>query len=51
MAETSSLPELTKLQLQQSVETYRVQLSLLVQILAVLVVADATVVGYAINNA
>ncbi len=50
MAEPSNLPDLTKVQLQQSVETYRVQLSLLVQICTVFVVADATVVGYAIQQ-
>jgi hypothetical protein len=50
MAETSSPPELARLQLQQSVETYRVQLSLLVQICTVFAVADATVVGYSIQQ-
>jgi hypothetical protein len=45
-----TLPEITKLQLQQSIETYRVQMSLLVQICTVLVVADATTVGYAIQQ-
>ncbi|HEY5175602.1 MAG TPA: hypothetical protein VII95_08570 [Terriglobales bacterium] len=43
-------PEITKAQLQQSVETYRVQLSLLVQICTVLVLADATTVGYSIQQ-
>ena len=45
-----ALPEITKLELQQSIETYRVQMSLLVQICTVLVVADATTVGYAIQQ-
>jgi hypothetical protein len=48
--EGQTLPEITKLQLQQSIETYRVQMSLLVQICTVLVVADATTVGYAIQQ-
>lgn len=46
----ATLPEITKIQLQQSVETYRVQLSLLVQICTVFVVADATTVGYALQQ-
>jgi hypothetical protein len=44
------LSEFTKLQLQQCVETYRVQLSLLVQICTVFVIADATTVGYAFQQ-
>jgi hypothetical protein len=44
------ISELTKLELQQSIETYRVQMSLLVQICTVLVIADATTVGYAIQQ-
>ena len=48
--EGRTLPEIAKLQLQQSIETYRVQMSLLVQICTVLVVADATTVGYAIQQ-
>jgi len=43
----TEMPEITKIQLQQSVETYRVQLSLLVQISTVLAASDAAVVGYA----
>ncbi len=50
MAESPSLPELTKLQLQQSIETYRLQMSLLVQVCTVLILADASVVGYAIQQ-
>lgn len=50
MTEAPSLPEFAKLQLQQSVETLRVQVSLLVQICTVLVLGDATVVGYAIQQ-
>lgn len=38
------IPELAKLQLQQGIETYRAQMSLMVQICTVLVVADATTV-------
>ena len=41
--------DFTKTQLQQSIETYRAQLSLLVQICTVFVVADATTVGYALQ--
>ncbi len=48
--ESQALPEITKLQLQQSIETYRVQMSLLVQMCTVLVVADATTVGYGIQQ-
>lgn len=44
------LTEIAKLQLQQCLETYRAQMSLLVQILTVLVVADATTVGYAVQQ-
>ena len=44
------LSDFTKMQLQQSIETYRVQLSLLVQICTVFVVADATTVGYAVQQ-
>jgi len=43
-------PEITKAQLQQSVETYRVQLSLLIQVCTVFVLADATTVGYGIQQ-
>ncbi|MGD0293722.1 MAG: hypothetical protein ABSB30_07690 [Terracidiphilus sp.] len=42
--------EITRLQLQQSIETYRVQLSLLVQIHTILIVGDATFIGYAITQ-
>jgi len=44
------ISEIAKLQLQQSLETYRAQMSLLVQICTVLVVADATTVGYAVQQ-
>jgi hypothetical protein len=43
------LSDLERLQLQQAAETYRAQLSLMVQILTILVVADITLVGYAIT--
>jgi hypothetical protein len=42
--------EFAKAQLQQAIETYRTQLSLLVQICTVFVVADATTVGYALQQ-
>ena len=42
--------EFIRLQFQQAMETYRTQLNLLIQIATVLVVADATVVGYAIST-
>ena len=42
--------EILNLQLTQAMETYRLQLSLLVTIITVLVVANATVVGYAITT-
>lgn len=41
--------EFNRLQFEQAVETYRTQLSLLVQIATVLIIADATVVGYALS--
>jgi hypothetical protein len=41
--------EFARLQYQQAIETYRTQLSMMIQSITVLVVADATVVGYAIN--
>ena len=44
------LPEIAKVQLQQSVETYRTQLSLLIQVCTVFVLADATTVGYGIQQ-
>lgn len=44
------LPEITKAQLQQCIETYRVLLSLMVQICTIFVVADATTVGYAVQQ-
>lgn len=43
------LSDLERLQLQQAVETYRAQLSLMVQILTILVIADITLVGYAVT--
>ncbi len=46
---TSDL-EFARLQLEQAIATYQTQLSLLVQIITVLVIADATVVGYAIST-
>jgi hypothetical protein len=45
-----ALTEYMRIQLQQSIETYRVQISLLVQICTVLTIADATVVGYAVSQ-
>lgn len=42
--------EFARAQLQQAVETYRVQLSLLVQICTVFVVADAATVGYGLQQ-
>ncbi|MBN8654968.1 MAG: hypothetical protein J0M11_04460 [Anaerolineae bacterium] len=42
--------EILNLQLTQAMETYRSQLSLLVTIITVLVVANATVVGYALTT-
>jgi len=44
------IPEFLKSQLQQAIETYRVQLTLLVQILIALTLANATVVGYALST-
>jgi hypothetical protein len=44
------MPEIAKLQLQQSIETYRVQMTLLVQICGVFVLADGTMVGFAIQQ-
>jgi hypothetical protein len=44
------ITEIAKLQLQQSLETYRAQMSLLVQISTVLVLADATTVGIAVQQ-
>ena len=41
--------EITRIQLDRA-STYRVQISLLVQICTVLTVADATVVGYAVTQ-
>jgi hypothetical protein len=46
----NAITEIAKLQLQQSLETYRAQISLLVQICTVLVVADATTVGIAVQQ-
>ncbi len=43
--------EFLRLQYQQALETYRAQLTLLVQIITVLVLADVTMVGFAINSA
>jgi hypothetical protein len=45
-----ALSEISKVQLQQCVETYRVQMSLLVQICTVFILADATMVGYALQQ-
>lgn len=42
--------EFIKSQFEQSMETYRTQLTLLSQLTAVLVIANATVVGYAISS-
>lgn len=38
------------MQLQQAIETYRTQLTLLIQILTILVVGDVTVTGVALNT-
>jgi hypothetical protein len=46
----SSDLEFARLQLGQAITTYQTQLSLLVQIITILVIADATVVGYAIST-
>ena len=45
-----AFPEVKKVQLQQAVETCRAQLTLLVQILIALVIADVSVTGYAVNS-
>lgn len=42
--------EFAKLQLAQALDTYRTQMTLLVQILTVMVIADCTVVGYSLAN-
>jgi hypothetical protein len=42
--------ELLNAQLAQAMDTYRTQLSLLVTIITILVVANATVIGYAIST-
>lgn len=42
--------EFIKSQFEQAMETYRTSLSLLIQVIAVLVIANATVVGYAIST-
>lgn len=43
-------PEFVGLQIEQAMETYRTQISLLIQIMIVLVIADVTVVGYSIST-
>lgn len=45
-----TLSEITKVQLQQSIETYRKQLELLIQCCTIFVIADATTMGYAIDK-
>jgi hypothetical protein len=42
--------EFAKLQLQQSIDTYRTQMTLLVQVCTVLVIANCTIVGFALTN-
>lgn len=42
--------EFVKVELEQALETFRTQLSLLVQIVTILVIADATVVGFAVST-
>jgi hypothetical protein len=42
--------DFAKLQLQQAIDTYRAQITLLLQALTVLVVADCTVIGLALTN-
>lgn len=41
--------EFVRLQLEQALETYRTQFSLMIQVATVLVIADVTIVGYAIS--
>jgi hypothetical protein len=43
-------PEFIGLQIEQVMETYRTQISLLIQIMIILVIADVTVVGYSIST-
>jgi hypothetical protein len=42
--------EIAKLQLQQALDTFRTQMSLLVQICTVMIIADCTVIGYSLAN-
>jgi len=42
-------PYFIRLQIEQSMETYRAQFSLLVQVLTVMIVGDITVIGYGVN--
>jgi hypothetical protein len=42
--------EIVRLQLQQALDTYRTQMTLLVQISTVMVIADCTVLGYSLAN-
>jgi hypothetical protein len=46
----TTFPEFSKAQLQQAIETYRTQLTLMVQIQSVLVAGNATVIGLAISS-
>jgi hypothetical protein len=39
-----------KEQLKQAIETYRNQFSLLTQIITILIIADSTIIGYAMNT-
>jgi hypothetical protein len=45
-----TIPEFVKSQIQQSLESYRSNLSVLVQMLTVLIVGNVTVVGFALNR-
>ena len=42
--------QIASLQLSQAIETFRSQFNLLIQILTVFVVADVTIIGYAVSN-
>lgn len=42
--------EIPKLVLQQAIETYRVQMTLLIQLITVLVLANVTLIGYAFTS-
>lgn len=50
MANQETQSEFARSQFEQAVETYRTQFSLLIQIATVLVVANATIVGYAMSK-